>query len=305
MDMHVLDRRPELGALAGAVAIAFSGILFRYADVSASTGAFFRCFYALPVLAVIGIVEDRRLGPRTRRARMFAWLAGAFFAADLVLWHHSIDYVGAGLATVLGNTQVLMVGLLAWALLNERPSNRALVAIPLAFGGVVLISGVLEAGAYGDNPGLGVVLGMLTGVAYSGFLLALRQGSSGNRAAGPLFDATLASAAGCLAIGLVGGDFDPFPDWAAQGWLVVLALSSQVLGWLLIAVSLPRLPAVGSSLLLMLQPLLAVILAAWLVNESPSALQLAGAGLILGAVVFASARRRPREPAPVAVQHSA
>jgi drug/metabolite transporter (DMT)-like permease len=102
---------------------------------------------------------------------------------------------------------------------------------------------------------------------------------------------------GCLVIGLVGGDFDPFPDWAAQGWLVVLALSSQVLGWLLIAVSLPRLPAVGSSLLLMLQPLLAVILAAWLVDESPSALQLSGAGLILGAVVLASARRRAREPA--------
>ncbi|MGZ8688812.1 MAG: DMT family transporter [Gaiellaceae bacterium] len=300
MDLHVLDRRPELGALLGAVAIAFSGILFRYADVSASTGAFFRCFYALPALAVLGIVEDRRLGPRSRRARLYAVLAGAFFAADLVLWHHSIEYVGAGLATVLGNTQVLMVGLLAWALLSERPSNRALVLIPVAFGGVVLISGVAEEGAYGDNPALGVVLGMLTGVAYSGFLLALRQGSSGNRAAGPLFDATLASAAGCLVIGLVGGDFDPFPDWAAQGWLVVLALSSQVLGWLLIAVSLPRLPAVGSSLLLMLQPLLAVILAAWLVDESPSALQLAGAGLILGAVVLASARRRAREPVVVA-----
>jgi drug/metabolite transporter (DMT)-like permease len=297
MDLRVLDRRPELGALAGAVAIVFSGILFRYADVSASTGAFFRCFYALPALAVLGIVEDRRLGPRSRRARLYAVFAGAFFAADLVLWHHSIEYVGAGLATVLGNTQVLMVGLLAWALLSERPSNRALVAIPVAFGGVVLISGVVEQGAYGDNPALGVVLGMLTGVAYSGFLLALRQGSSGNRAAGPLFDATLAAAVGCLVIGLVGRDFDPFPDWAAQGWLVVLALSSQVLGWLLIAVSLPRLPAVGSSLLLMLQPLLAVILAAWLVDESPSAVQLSGAGLILGAVVLASARRRARKPA--------
>ena len=216
-----------------------------------------------------------------------------------MLWHHSIDYVGAGLATVLGNTQVLMVGLLAWVLLNERPSNRALLSIPLAFGGVVLISGVLEDGAYGENPALGVVLGIFTGIAYSGFLLALRQGSSGNRAAGPLFDATLAAAAGSLIIGLVGGDFDPFPDWAAQGWLVVLALSSQVLGWLLIAVSLPRLPAVGTSLLIMLQPVLAVILAAWLVDESPSVLQLAGAGLILGAVVFASARRRAREPRPV------
>jgi drug/metabolite transporter (DMT)-like permease len=207
VNLHVLDRRPELGAVAGAVAIAFSGILFRYADVSASTGAFFRCFWALPALAVLGIVEDRRLGARSRRSRLYAVAAGAFFAADLVLWHHSIAYVGAGLATVLGNTQVLMVGLLAWFLLNEKPSTRALVSIPVAFAGVILISGVLEDGAYGSDPVRGVVFGMLTGAAYSGFLLTLRQGSAGNRAAGPLFDATFASAVGCLAIGLVAGDF--------------------------------------------------------------------------------------------------
>ena len=291
MNGDLLARRPELGALAGAAAIAFSGILFRYADVSPSTGAFYRCFWALPALAALAWAEDRRLGPRSRNARLWAYLAGAFFAADLVLWHHSIEAVGAGLATVLGNTQVLMVGLLAWALLSERPSNRALISIPIAFGGVVLISGVLEHGAYGSNPGLGVVYGVLTGAAYSGFLLTLRHGSAGNRAAGPLFDATLASAVGSLVIGLVVGDFDPFPSWAATGWLVVLALSTQVLGWLLIAVSLPRLPAVRSSLLLMLQPVLAVILAAWLVDESPSALQLAGAALILVGVVSASAKR--------------
>jgi drug/metabolite transporter (DMT)-like permease len=302
VNASVLDRRPELGALAGAAAIACSGILFRYADVSPSTGGFFRCLWALPALAVLAWAEDRRLGPRSRNARLWAFLAGAFFAADLVLWHHSIEVVGAGLATVLGNTQVLMVGLLAWALLSERPSNRALLSIAIAFAGVVLISGVLEHGAYGSNPGLGAVYGILTGAAYSGFLLTLRHGSAGNRAAGPLFDATLASAAGCLVIGLAVGDFDPLPSWSATGWLVVLALSTQVVGWLLIAVSLPRLPAVGSSLLLMLQPLLAVILAAWLVDESPSALQLAGAGLILAAVVFASADARAAVDDPARLQ---
>jgi drug/metabolite transporter (DMT)-like permease len=295
MRVTALTERPELAALAGAVAIAFSGILFRYADVSPSTGAFFRCLYALPPLFLLGWLEDRRLGPRSRRARGFALLAGAFFACDLVLWHHSIEAVGAGLATVLGNTQVLMVGLLAWGIFSERPSNRALLSIPIAFGGVVLISGVLENGAYGDDPALGVVYGMLTGVAYSGFLLTLRHGSAGGRAAGPLFDATVASAVGCLVIGLAVGDLDFLPGPEAQLWLVVLALSAQVLGWLLIAVSLPRLPAVASSLLLMLQPLLAVLLAALLVDESPSLLQLAGAAAILAAVVLASARRRARE----------
>src|SRR4051812_44851464 len=106
MRLHVLGQRPELAALAGAVAIAFSGILFREAHVSPSTGAFYRCFWALPPLILLGRMEDRRLGPRAPRARWLAIAAGAFFAADLVLWHHSIEAVGAGLATVLGNTQV-------------------------------------------------------------------------------------------------------------------------------------------------------------------------------------------------------
>jgi drug/metabolite transporter (DMT)-like permease len=295
--VSVFGERPVEAALAGAVAIAFSGILFRLADVSASTGAFFRCLYALPPLYLLARLEDRRYGSRPGRARGLALVAGVFFAVDLVLWHNAIEAVGAGLATVLGNTQVLLVGLLAWALLGERPSGRALASIPIAFLGVVLISGVLEQTAYGSDPTMGVVYGVLTGVAYAGFLLTLRQGSMDlRRIAGPLFDATAASAVVVAVVGLALGELDAVPPVEAQLWLVLLALSSQVLGWLLIAISLPRLPAVLTSVLLMLQPLLAVIFAALLVDERPSALQLAGAGAILAGVLLASSTRRRAAP---------
>ena len=172
----VLDH-PARAALAGAAAIAFSGILYQMAEVSPSTGAFFRCAWALPALWIFVRIEERRIGPRPRDLRKTAWLAGAFFAADLLLWHHSIEAVGAGLATVLGNTQVVLVGLLAWVLFHERPSNSSMAAIPVALVGIVLISGVLEDGAYGDDPMLGTVYGLLTGLAYSGFLLLLRHGA--------------------------------------------------------------------------------------------------------------------------------
>lgn len=285
--------RPTLPALAGAVAIAFSAILYRYADVSPSTGAFFRCAYAVPPLLLLAWWEDRRLGRRPWRARAWAWLAGAFFAADLIAWHHSIEYVGAGLATVLGNTQVLLVGLLAWLLFRERPSRPLLVAIPVAMGGIVLISGVLEDGAYGENPPLGVLFGILTGIAYTGFLLTLRHGSSDlRRFAGPLYDATFAAALLTIPAGLALGDLDFLPPPSAQGWLVVLALSSQVLGWLLITVSLPRLPAVVTSVLLTLQPVCSVLFAAILLGENPSALQLLGVSAILSGLLIASAARR-------------
>jgi drug/metabolite transporter (DMT)-like permease len=274
------------------VPIAFSAILYRYADVSPSTGAFFRCAYAVPPLLALAWWETRQFGPRQRRERAWGWVAGAFLALDLIVWHHSIEYVGAGLATVLGNTQVVLVGLVAWVLYRERPSAPLLAAIPVAMGGVVLISGVLEDGAYGDDPALGVLFGLLTGVAYTGFLLALRQGSRDGRVAGPLFDATLASAVLTIPIGFALGELDLWPAASAQAWLLLLALSSQVLGWLLITVSLPRLPAVVTSVLLTLQPVLSVLFAAILLDEDPSTLQLLGVAAILCGLLLASADRR-------------
>jgi drug/metabolite transporter (DMT)-like permease len=294
-----LGRRPVVAVLVGAVAIAFSGILFRLAHVSPSTGAFYRCVWALPPLWLITRAEDRRFSRRPFRARALAWIAGLFFAADLVLWHNAVDQVGAGLATVLGNTQVVLVGLLAWLLLRERPPGSSLAAIPVVGVGVLLISGMVEHGAYGSNPRLGALYGVLTGIAYSAFLLILREGARDlRRPAGPLFDATLSSAVGCAAIGFVVGDLDLTPSPAATGWLVLLALSSQVLGWLLISISLTRLPAVMTSILLTLQPLCSVVFAALIVNESPSALQLVGAGCILAGLVAATVRRRDAAAAP-------
>jgi drug/metabolite transporter (DMT)-like permease len=288
-----VGQRPVLAVLVGAVAIAFSGILFRLSHVSPSTGAFYRCVFALPPLWLLARAETKRYGRPRRRVVVLAWIAGAFFAADLVLWHNGVEQVGAGLATVLGNTQVVLVGLLAWAFLRERPHRSSLLAIPIVGFGVLLISGALETGAYGSNPGLGVLYGLLTAVAYSGFLLVLREGSRDlRRPAGPLFIATLAAALGAAAIGAVVGDLDLTPSWAALGWLVVLALSAQVVGWLLISTSLPRLPAVVTSVLLTFQPVCSVVFAALIVNESPSGLQLAGAGCILVGLIVATIGRR-------------
>jgi drug/metabolite transporter (DMT)-like permease len=292
-----LGNRPVAAALSGALAIAFSAILYRLADVSPSTGAFFRCLYALPPLYLLAAREDRKLGPR--RERRWAWIAGLFFAADLILWHHSIEAVGAGLATVLGNTQILLVGLAAWLFLGERPSGRSLASIPIALVGVVLISGAVGSGAYGENPPLGVLYGLLTGIAYTAFLLTLRHGSSDlRRPAGPLFDATLVSTIGVATAGAALGDLDLTPGPEATAWLILLALSSQVVGWLLIAISLPRLPAVLSSVLLTFQPLCAVFFAALILDERPSGLQLLGAAAILAGLVLASSTRLRKEPEP-------
>ena len=284
-------RRPVLSAAAGALVIAFSAPLVKLADVAPSTAAVFRCAYALPALGLLAWLERRRHGPADPRDRRLALLAGLFFAADLTFWHHSIEAVGAGLATVLANVQVVLVGLLAWGLLHERPDRQSVRATPLALVGVVLISGAIGAGAYGEDPALGVLFGLLTALAYALFLLILRHaGGVGRRPAGPLFDATLSATAFAVLGGLAVGDFDPLPAPESQGWLVTLALTSQVLGWMLISLALPLVPALITSIVLTIQPVGSVILGAAIFGESPSAFQLLGVMLILGGVILATAR---------------
>ena len=290
--------RPVGAALAGALAIAFSGILYRLADVSPETGAFFRCLYALPPLWLLARWERGRLGSRPLRLRVLAWLAGVLLAVDLVFWHHAIEAVGAGLATVLANTQVILVGPVAWVVLRERPAATSLLAIPVAMTGIVLISGVLEEGAYGESPPLGALFGLLAGLAYTGFLLLLRDRSRHlRRVAGPLYDASLAATVSTLVLGLALGDLTFGAPLEAHLWLALLALTSQVGGWLLITISLPRLPAILTSVLLTLQPVGSVLFAAALLGERPSPLQLVGTAAILAGLVTASAGRRER-PAP-------
>jgi drug/metabolite transporter (DMT)-like permease len=99
--------------------------------------------------------------------------------------------------------------------------------------------------------------------------------------------------------GIIVGDIDWAPDLEAQAWLVLLALSSQVLGWLLISVSLPRLPAVLTSIILMLQPVTTVFLGALLLSEAPSAVQLLGVAIVILGVAVATLKPRERAPAPV------
>ena len=293
MSLAALGRRPEATVFVGALALAFSGILFRLSHTSPETGAFFRCLFALPPLYLLMRWEERRWGRRTLRERGYAWVAGVFFAADLLFWHHAIEFVGAGLATVLSNTQVVFIGVLSWLFAAERPHRLVLASIPVVSVGVVLVSGLLEKGAYGANPARGTVYGLLTGVSYTVFLLVLRRGQRGVVGpGGPLFDSTLSCTVVCLVTGLVIGDLDWTPSAAALGWLILLALLTQFLAWILVAISLPRLPAVVTSVSLTFQPVCTVLFAAAILGESPSALQLVGAGTIVSGLVVASLARR-------------
>ncbi len=286
--LGLLAARPRLAALLGALSIATSGVFYRYAAVSPETGAFFRALYGLPLLGLVAWAEVRRFGPLPPSAVAAAAVAGLCFAADLALWHHAIEAVGVGLATVLANLQVVLVGAVAWRLGGERPSSAVLASLPLVLVGVVAISGVLETGAYGSDPVAGVVLGLGAAAAYAAYLLVIRRvGRTARGPALPVFVSTATTAGAALAIGLLVGRLDLAPSWPAHAWLAVLGLTVQAASYLFIVTSLPRLPAVVASIILLAQPVGSVVLGVVLLGEAPSILQTIGVGLVLGGIAVA------------------
>jgi len=283
---------PRLAAVAGALAIAFSGIFYRWSGVSPSTGVLFRCLYGLPILLLIATAESRRLGGMSRRTVGVSVIAGVLFAADLISFHYAVDHIGAGLATVMGNLQVVIVAVAAWLLWGERPRREVLVALPIMLVGVILMSGIIGSGAYGVDPGLGVLIGLVTAASYAGYLLVIRRASPDHRPAGPVAIATAVTAIVALGFGSLTGDIDLVPSFPAHAYLIGLGLLSQSIGYLVIQSSLPRLPAVISSVLLLVQPVATVVLGAILLAELPSVAQLAGIVLVISGIAFASGSLR-------------
>jgi drug/metabolite transporter (DMT)-like permease len=157
--------------------------------------------------------------------------------------------------------------------------------------GAVLISGVVGSGAYGVNPPLGVALGTLTAFAYAGYLLVIRHGGRDlRRPAGPVAIATASTMVVAIVFGIISGELNPVPSWPSHGWLALVGITSQSVGYLVISISLPRLPAALVSIILLAQPVATVVLARIIpsLDETPSPDQLFGVALVIGGIAAAT-----------------
>ena len=286
------DRRTMLIALAGAVAISFSPVFYVYSDTNPSTGAFFRMLYALPALALLAYLV-RKSDTRSSRTRWTAFGAGLILAPDMLSYHSSMIFIGIGIATLIGNSQVIIVTLASWKLFGEKPNQAILVSLPIVVIGLALISGVTDTDPYGEDPVKGVVFGTMAAFFYSSFLILFRYS---NRELAPSssvqLDATAGAALGLLVLGLLplsSMAIEPLelqPTWPGHGWLIVLAMLCQVAGWLAIAHALPRLPAAHTSFAVLLQPVLTLV---WgyviLHQDGHSQNQVIGIFLVLAAII--------------------
>lgn len=246
------SRIPRVAMALGAVAVATSSVFIELSGASPGTSTFYRCLLSIPLLAVPAWVERRSQAPLSRRGVLVALAAGVLFAGDAMLWTAAIHELGAGMATVVVNAQVLIVPLLALVLERERLGLQYLAALPLMVGGICLTAGVVDHGSSSTDPFLGVMHGVAAALCYSGFLYLLRRGGSGGLVVQPYVWVIGAAGFVGLLVGMKWRGVDLPPGSGALGWLVLTAIVGQSVGWLLVAIASPRLPSsVGAALLLL------------------------------------------------------
>ncbi len=257
--MHsFLTTHPTLNLTIGAVAISFSGVWVKIAEVSPSSAAFYRVFFGLIFLLVLRFQSPQKLLRKTPLL-LTGSICGLLFALDLVCWHNSIRLIGPGLATLLGNFQVFILAGVGILFLKERYSPLLYLAIPLAILGLLLLVGI-DWSAMGSDFKLGIGFGLATALFYSGYILSLKRLTI--RTQDTFYPMILVSFTTSVIIGLLmlaEGDSFTIPNLESLASLAGLGFLSQCFGWICIASSLPKINTTYAGLILLLQPSLAFV----------------------------------------------
>jgi len=240
--------------------ISFSGVWVKVAHVTPTVSAFYRVLFGGMFLLTAACWKKEITWKGWDRL-LLGLLCGLILAFDLFLWHKSIHYIGPGLATILGNFQVFLLAALGVLFMGEKVSPKFFFAILMAILGLFLVVGV-QWNQLENQYKTGVYLGLATAVAYTAFLLALRKLQSGQTETITFYGMMLVSFAAAFFLGIqavYSGESFIIPDIQSWTALLLLGLTSQGIGWILISNALPRVRASFAGLILLLQPSLAFI----------------------------------------------
>jgi len=284
--------RPRLAFLAligGATGIGFAPILVRWSETGPTATAFFRLIFALPLLWLWAIWDQRNnpstRRPATRKEYLQLAAAGLLFTGDLSIWHWSLQFTSVTNSTLLTNITPIFVTIGAWFLFRDRITPSFVAGMTLSIGGAAML--VKNSSTLGSNHLLGDTLSLVAAVFYAGYLLSLKYLRKTFSTPTIMAWSGLASCAGFGIVAWLSGD----KMWpvTGNGWwvLVALALISHVGGQVLIAYGFGHLPASFSSVTLLWQPVVAAVVAWMALGEKLSWLQGLGAVVVLAGIAIA------------------
>lgn len=301
------DTARQLALVGGGVLWAAGGLLVRglgargWAALDIATA---RSALALVILAfLVGVLRPGQLRVRPGDLK-YLLLAGAMgIGLTGPLFVFCILGAPLGVAVILNYTAPVYAAILAWPLLGEKPDRRKVLALVLLMAGLVLVAGLLAPVAGGARIRAGAVgAGLASGLTYALHLLLTRRLAPAYAPGGLL----LWQLAGGLPVLLVmralwpaaGGG--PVLNGLTVALLLAIVAGPAITGHLLVNWGLARVEAGAASILLTVEPVVAMALGWAILSERPAPPQLAGMGLVLAAVWMVSAgpgRRPGRLPA--------
>ena len=282
------NNRLALAALVlGGAAIGGSPIFVRLSEVGPLATAFWRVALALIPLLLFSTVKGREADARPLRLSDYGMLVlpGILLAADLAAWHLSIHMTSVANATLLANLAPVFVTVIGWALFRSAVSGAFLIGLAMALAGIVTLKGGPAALGNGDLRGDGVAL--IAAVFYAAYILAIGRLRSRFDTVRIMLWSTGAAAVCILPVALCVEDTLLPPS--AYGWAIVfgLAFVSHAGGQVMITYALAYLPPAFSSLTLLLQPVVAALLAWGLLGEAIGPLQAIGGAIVLCGILVA------------------
>ncbi len=271
--------------LAGVVATSFAAILVRLADESpALTTAAYRMLIAAVIVCGFALARIVLGADRFPPRDAWPWLAlsGLFLAGHFWSWFASLERTSVGSSVVIVAMQPLLAAGLGFVFLHERPTNAEYAGIALAAVGLVIIGGGDLASSATELLGDGLaLLGGLLAAAYRTVGRYLRGRTSAAMYSGAVY------AVAALALWLLVAILQPrIGGLSGETWtyLVLLALGPQVIGHTAFNWAVRHFRVVTVSIVTMLEPIGATVLAIFILDEDPTVTLLLGAPFILAGV---------------------
>ena len=287
------DTLPIVGLIIGCILFGLGSLVIVFVPLGTFALSFWRLLIGSIVFGTLAYTQ-RSPFPRNRRTWLFAALAGIFLNIDLALWHESIRAVGPGISTLLNSLQIFFLAAIGWLFFCERLSRWQMLSLLLAIAGMALIASPEM--RYNPDAQWGFISGLISGALLAASMASIRKVHEIEvTALIPLmFILNTCGMLSALPIALMSGEAIWPPGLSAVGLLLIYGLVMQCLAWSLIAYAIPRLSLALTGLILLSEPVAALIIDAFWLHKPITLLQWSGALLTLLAIYLGSVKRQKR-----------
>ncbi len=274
------NKKASMALLAGALIIGFSPVLIKMADAPGIVSSFYRLFIGTLTLTPFFIYSFLKNKPKLPlKGVLIAIIAGLCFALDMSLWTTGIMVSTATIPTIAGNLSPLWVGIMAMIFFKERNNTGFWTGLLLALVGVSLL--VLHDFYHSNGMMKGLLLGLIAGIFYAIYIILTQPGRKYLNTISFLYITTLATTL-FLGIFLISQNLS-FTGYPAKSWIIfiIMGITLQAGAWFLINYSQGHLPASIISPTLLTQPVLAAIIAFFMIGEVLTIWQLVGGFIVV------------------------